>query len=106
MPLERFQRLRLRNLSATFLAGPAGVVAPEIEHRLAEMLDDIGAIKINVFDQRPAVVAIEDDVFVFSGRAASLDHYTDRVRWAHRDRKSVWRNEEGLPFAHKMIDDA
>ena len=30
--------------------GEARIVVPEIEHRLAEMLDDVGAIKIDVFD--------------------------------------------------------
>jgi len=70
------------------------------------MLDDIGAIKIDVFDHRPALFAIEDDVFVFSGRTASLDHHANSVRWTDRGVRNVGRNEESFPFAHEMVDDA
>src|SRR6266404_6647414 len=89
---EWFHRLRLRDLRAAFLAGAAGVVVPEIEHGLAEMLDDVGAIKIDVFDQRPAVFAIKDHMFMFSRGTTPLDYDTDRVRRPHRRMRNIRRN--------------
>ena len=47
--LQRFHRLRLFDFFAAFLASPAGVIIPEIEHRFAEMLHDIRAIEVDVF---------------------------------------------------------
>ena len=103
---EWFHWLRLRNLRAAFLAGTTRVVVPEIEHGLAEMFDDVGAVEIDVFDQRAAIFTIENDVLVFSRRATSLDHNADRVRWTDRRMRNIRRNEEGFAFAHEMIDDA
>src|SRR5207244_5515361 len=102
---EWFHRLRLRDLRAAFLAGTTRIVVPEIEHGLAEMLDDVGAVEIDVFDQRPAIFTIENDVLVFSRRATSLDHNADRVRWTDRRMRNIRRNEEGFAFAHELIDD-
>src|SRR6266568_9025181 len=76
---EWFHRLRLRDLRATFLTGPARVVIPEIEHGLAKMLDDVGAVEIDVFDQRPAVFAVKDHMLMFSGRTTPLDDDADGV---------------------------
>jgi len=70
------------------------------------MLDDVGAVEIDVFDQRPAIFTIENDVLVFSGRATSLDHNADRVRGTDRRMRNIRRNEEGFAFAHEVIDDA
>jgi hypothetical protein len=70
--LERLRRPGLFNLRAAILAGPARVVVPEIEHRLAERLHDVGAIEADVFDQGLAILAVEDDVFFFPGRSASF----------------------------------
>ena len=47
--LQRFHRLRLFDFLAAFLAGAARVIVPKIEHRLAEVLNDIRAIEVNVF---------------------------------------------------------
>ena len=57
--LEGFNRFRLGYLGPALLAGAAGVVVPEVEHGLAEMLDDVAAIEVDVLDQRSAIVAVE-----------------------------------------------
>ena len=93
------------NFRAAVLAGPPRVVVPEIEHRLAEMLDDVAAIEVDVFHERPAIFAVENDVFMFSRRAAALDHHAERVGRPHRRVRDVRRNEERFTFAHEMIDD-
>ena len=46
---EWLDRLRLRDFPAAFLASATRIIAPEIEHRLAEMLDNIAAVEIDVF---------------------------------------------------------
>ena len=73
--MERFHRLRLRHFGAAVFAGAPGVVVPEIEHRLAEMLEDVGAIEVDVFDQGAAVLAVENDVLMLAWRTATLDDY-------------------------------
>src|SRR5438132_9355045 len=70
------------------------------------MFDDVGAVEIDVFDQRAAIFTIENDVLVFSRRATSLDHNADRVRGTDRRMWSIRRNKERLSLAHEMIDDA
>jgi hypothetical protein len=47
--LKRFYRLRLRDFSAALLAGAPRIVVPKIEHRLAEVFDDVAAVEIDVF---------------------------------------------------------
>jgi hypothetical protein len=39
------------------------------------MFHDIGAIEVNVFHQRPAFFAVENDMFVLAWRASPLDHH-------------------------------
>src|ERR1051326_7362331 len=70
------------------------------------MLDDIRAVEIDVFDQRPAMIAIEDDVLVFAERTTSFDYHADCVRRPNRRMRNVRRDEEGFALAHEMIDDA
>ena len=83
-----------------FFAGSPRVILPEIEHGLAKVLDDVAAIEIDVFDQRPAVFAIEDDVFVFAGRAAAFDHNAKRIGRPHWSMRDIRRDEKRLTFAH------
>jgi len=106
LSLEGLHRLGLGNFVTALLAGAAGVIVPEIEHGLAEMVNDIGAIEVDVFHERAATVAVEDDVFVFAGRAAPFHDDADGVRRANRGVRNVRRDEEGLAFAHEVIDDA
>ena len=91
---------------AAVLAGAAFVVVPEIEHGLAEMVHDVGAIEVDVFDERAAIVAIKNDVLVFAGRAAAFHDDADSVGWADRGVRDVWRNEERFAFANEVIDNA
>src|SRR6266566_8538346 len=97
--LQRFHRLRLFHLFAAFLACPARSIVTEIEHCLTEMLDDIRAVEVDVFHQCSAVFAIKNDVLFLSGRAAPLDHDSDRVGRALRRMRHIWRNEERLSLA-------
>src|SRR6266516_2955050 len=104
--LQRFHRLRFLDFLAAFLASAARVVIPEIEHRLAEMLDDIRAIEVNVFHQCAAIFTVENDVFLFSRWAAPLDYHTDCVRRSLRRMRNIWWNEECLAFSDDVIHDA
>jgi len=103
---ERLHRLGLRYFVSAVFAGAPGIVVPEIEHRLAEMLDDVAAIEIDVFHERAAVIAIKDDVFVFAGGAAPFHDDADGVWRTDRRVHDVRRNEERFSFPHEMIDDA
>jgi len=47
--LQRFHRLRFFDLRAALIAGTPLIVIPEIEHGLAEVLNDICAVEMNVF---------------------------------------------------------
>jgi len=70
------------------------------------MLDDVRAVKMDVFDQCSAIFAVENDVFFFSRRTAPLDNHTDRVRRPLRGMGNIWRDKEGFAFSDDMIDDA
>ena len=104
--LQRFHRLRFLDFLAAFLASAARVVIPEIEHRLAEMLDDIRAIEVNVFHQCAAIFTVENDVFLFSRWAAPLDYHTDCVRRSLRRMRNIWWNEECFAFSDDVIHNA
>src|SRR5207247_6725553 len=104
--LQRIHRLRLFHLFAAFLACPARIIVPEIKHCLTEMLDDIRAVEVDVFHQCSAVFAVENDVLLYSWRAAPLDHYPNRVGRALRRMRHIWRNEERLSLTHDVINNA
>ena len=82
----------------------ARVVVPEVEHCLAEVLNDVAAIEINVFHQCPAIVAVEDDMFMLARRAATLNHHAKRVRRADWSMRDIRRDEERFALAHKVIN--
>jgi hypothetical protein len=104
--LEGFDRSWLLDFSAALFAGAPRVVVPEIEHRLTEMLHDVGAIEVNVFHERFAILAIKDHVLLFPGRTPPLDDDPDRVWRALWRMCHVRRNEEGFTLANDVIDDA
>src|SRR5437764_2342929 len=103
--LERLHRLRLWDLRAAVLAGAPRVIVPKIEHGLAEVLDDVGAVELDVFHERLAIRAIENDVLLLTGRAAALDDDTQRIRRSHGSMDHIRRDEERLALAHEMIHD-
>ena len=70
------------------------------------MVDDIRAVKINIFHQRAAIFAIENDMLMLAGRAASLDYYAQCIGRPHRRMRDIGRDKEGLTFVHDMIDDS
>ena len=49
--LQSSHRLWFFDFLAALFAGTARIVAPEIEHRLAEMLNDVRAVEMDVFHQ-------------------------------------------------------
>jgi hypothetical protein len=102
---ERSARLGLRDFRTAFFAGAARVVVPEIEHRLAEMVHDIAAVEIDVFDESAALFAIKNDVLMLAGRPAAFDHDADRVRRSDGGVRHIWWDEKGFTLADKMIDD-
>src|SRR6266567_6038856 len=103
--LKWLYRFRLRNFRAALFARPPRIVVPEVEHCLAEVLNDVAAIEINVFHQRPAIIAIKNDVFSFARRAATLDYHAKRVRRANWSMRDIRRDEKRLAFAYEVIDD-
>jgi len=62
---------------------------------------DIGAIEIDVFHERAAIVAVENDVLVLAGRAAAFDDDADRIRWTNGSVRYVRRDEERLALSHR-----
>jgi hypothetical protein len=106
LPLQGFHRLRLLDLFAALLAGPAHIIVPEIEHRFTEMLDDVLAVEMDVFYQCSAIFAVEDYVLFFSRRAAALDYDADCVWRALWRVRHVRRNKECLALVYDVINDA
>jgi hypothetical protein len=102
---ERLDRLGLGNFGAAVLAGAPGIVVPKVEHRLAEMLDDIAAIEIDVFDERATFIAIKDDVLMLVGGPAALDDDADGIRRTDWRMRHIRRDKERLTFADEVIDD-
>lgn len=102
---ERLDRLRLGDFGAAIFAGAPGIVPPEIEHGLAEVFNDVAAVKIDVLDERAAFLAVKDDVLMFAGWSPALHHNADSVGWTHGRVRHIWRDEEGFTFADEMIDD-
>src|SRR5678815_1452027 len=80
--LQRLHRLRFFHLLTALLAGPSRIVAPKFEHCLAKMVYDVFAIEVDVFHQRSAIFAVEDDVLLFTRRTAPLYNQANRVRRA------------------------
>src|ERR1044071_5931040 len=93
---ERLDWLGLRDFVAAVLAGAPGIVVPKVEHRLAEMLDDIAAIEIDIFDERAAFIAIEDHVLVLAGRSATFDDDPNGIRRTDRRVRHIRRDKERL----------
>lgn len=106
VPLKRLYRSGLLYLFSTALAGPSGIVTPEIEHGLAEMLDDIGAIEMNVFDEGATVVAIENDVLLLARGTTALDYHAQSIGRPLRRMWDIGRNKKGFTFTDQVIDDA
>ena len=104
--LKWLHRLGLRDFPATFLAGASGIVVPEVLHRLAEVLNDIAAVEIDVFHQRAAIVAIKDYVFMLAWRPPTFHHNTNCVGWTDRRVRNIGRNKKRFSFAHEVIHDA
>jgi hypothetical protein len=104
--LELLYRLRLRHLGSALFARAALIVIPEIEHRLTEVLDNVAAIEINVFYEGATILAVENNVFMFSRRTAALDDNANRVGWTDRSVGHIRWNEKCFSFAHQMIHDS
>ena len=69
------------------------------------MLDDVAAVEIDVFHQRPTILAVKNDVFTFPRRASAFNDNAQRIGWPHRSMRDIRRDKERLSLAHKMIDD-
>jgi hypothetical protein len=104
--IERLCRFGLWYLRPALLARSPRVVVPKVEHGLTEMLDDVAAIEIDVFNERATVVAIENHMFMLARRTAPLDYHAERVGRTHWRVRNIRRNEKRFALAHEMIDDA
>src|SRR5436305_2051982 len=97
--------LGLGDFVAALFAGAPLIVVPEIEHRLAEMIDDIGAVEIDVFHERPAAIAVKNDMLVFARGPAAFDNDADGIGRADWRVRNVRRNEKRFALPDEMIDD-
>jgi hypothetical protein len=104
--MERLCRFGLRDLRPALLARSPRVVVPKVEHGLTEMLDDVAAIEIDVFNERATVVAIENHMFMLARGTTTLDYHAERVGRTHWRVRNIRRNEKRFALAHEMIDDA
>src|SRR6266576_3394330 len=91
--IERLCRFGLRDLRPALLARSPRVVVPKVEHGLTEMLDDVAAIEIDVFNERAAVVAIENHMFMLARWTTPLDYHAERVGRTHWRVRNIRRNE-------------
>ena len=80
--LQRLYRLRFFDFLTALFASAARIVTPEFEHCLAKMVNDICTIEVDVFHQRSAIFTVENDVLLFTRRAAPLYDHADRIRRA------------------------
>jgi len=104
--LQRLYRLRFFHFLTALLAGPARIVAPEFEHCLAKMVDDVFAIEVDVFHQCSTIFAVEDDVFLFTRRPAPLHNQANSV-WRTLGRvRHIRRNEKRFALVDNVINDA
>jgi hypothetical protein len=98
--------LRFFHFLTALLAGPARIVAPEFEHCLAKMVDDVFAIEVDVFHQCPTIFTVENDMLLFTRRTASLYNQTDRVWRALGRVGHIRRNEKRFALADNVINDS
>ena len=101
---ERLDWFGLRDSASALFASTACIVFPEVEHGFAEMFDNVGAVEIDVFDQRAAIVAIKDHMLVLARWTAPLNDHADRLRRPDGRVWNIGRNEKSFTFAHQMID--
>jgi len=104
--LQRLYRLRFFHFLTALLAGPARIVAPEIEHCLAKMVDNVFAIEVDVFHQCSTIFAVKNDVLLFTGRTASLYNQPNRVWRALGRVRHIRRNEKRFALVDNVINDA
>src|SRR6476646_7286581 len=104
--LQRLYRLRFFHFLTALLAGPARIIAPEFEHCLAKMVDDVFAIEVDVFHQCSTIFAVENYMLLFARRPAALYNHPNRVRRALRRMRHVWRNEKRFALTDNVINDA
>jgi hypothetical protein len=103
--LKRLYRFRLWDFLTTLLASAAGVIIPEVDHGLAEMLDDVSTVEVNVFHQRTAILAIKNNVLLLSRWASAFHHHAERVRRSLRGMRDIRWDKEGFTLANGVILD-
>src|ERR1700757_3965357 len=96
LTLHRLYGLRFFNFLTAIFAGASRIVTPEFEHCLAEVVDNVFAVEVDVFHQRATVLAVEDSVPLFARPPPPLHHNSNRIRRTLRRVRYIGRNEEGL----------
>src|SRR6476660_3620518 len=104
--LQRLYRLRFFHFFTALPAGPARIVAPEFEHCLAKMVDDVFAIEVDVFHRCSTIFTVKDDVLLFTRRTTPLYNQPNRVWRALGRVRHIRRNEKRFALADNVIDDA
>jgi hypothetical protein len=104
--LQRLCRLRFFHFLTALLAGPACIIAPEFEHCLAKMVDNVFAIEVDVFHQRSTIFTVKNDVLLFTRRTAPLYNQANRVWRALGRVRHIRRNEKRFALADNVINDA
>jgi hypothetical protein len=104
--LQRLYRLRFFHFLTALFASPACIIAPEFEHCLAKMVDDVFAIEVHVFHQCSTTFTVENDVFLFTRRPAPFHDQANGV-WRSLGRvRHIGRNEKRFALVDNVINDA
>src|SRR5262249_17963330 len=77
--LKCFYRLRFFHFLTTLFASPTRVVAPEFEHCLAKVVDNVFAIEVDVFHQCSTIFTVENDMLLFTRRSTPLHYQANGV---------------------------
>jgi hypothetical protein len=102
--LQRLYRLRFFHFLTALPAGPARIIAPEFEHCLAKMVDDVFAIEVDVFHQRSTIFTVENNVLLFTRRTSPLHNQANRL-WRTLGRvRHIRRNEKRFALADNVIN--
>ena len=69
------------------------------------MLNDIGAVEMDILDQCSTVLAVENNMLLLSRWAAALDHHSNGIWWPLGRVREIRRDEEGFAFMDNVIHD-
>ncbi len=70
---------------------------------MAEVFNDVAAIKLHVVYQLTTLLTIKDEMLGFTSGSISLDNDTNRVRATDWRVKYIWWNEKSLALTYDEV---